>query len=274
MVLKTTNAAGSLSPRGGMCVWPRRCPRRSLPPRGHRGQRGTRSASERARRAMAIDLDEVQQVIEAMLARPLANSTGKMRSSRMASCRAAIRWSSGWCPSRIPPSARLCLRYSSTSASWRAWRRQPGWRESRRYFRGIARSVIVASMVTRSTTPRNPSGRRWATDGTQLRPQRSTRSSIRRSARLRRRLWMIHLVDDYDARDVAPRRSATRARHGLHAVLSVDQHDCGLHRQQRGAGFVGEHVEAGVSTRLILTPCTRQRPRRSASSRRGLSSSS
>ena len=31
----------------------------------------------------------------------------------------------------------------------------------------------------------------------------------------------------------------------LHAVLRVDHNDGGLDRQQRGAGFVGEHVEAG-----------------------------
>ncbi len=57
---------------------------------------------------------------------------------------------------------------------------------------------------------------------------------------------VVHLVDDHDARHAGFFSESPHALgDGLHAVLRVDYDRGGLDRQQGGAGFMTEHVEAG-----------------------------
>ncbi len=59
-------------------------------------------------------------------------------------------------------------------------------------------------------------------------------------------LGVVHLVDDDDAGHVGFFGVSPHALgDGLDAVLGVDDDDGGFDGKQRGAGFVGEHVEAG-----------------------------
>ena len=59
-------------------------------------------------------------------------------------------------------------------------------------------------------------------------------------------LGVVHLVDEDDAGNVGLFGiSPHPLGDGLNAVLGVDEDDGGFNREQRGAGFVGEHVEAG-----------------------------
>ena len=83
--------------------------------------------------------------------------------------------------------------------------------------------------------------------GTQVRPQRSCRSSIRAlRPSATAGLGVVHLVDDDDAGNIRFFGVPPHALgHRLDAVLGVDDHRDGFNRQQRGARFVGEHVEAG-----------------------------
>ena len=57
---------------------------------------------------------------------------------------------------------------------------------------------------------------------------------------------VVHLVDEDDAGDVGLGRiSPHPLSNGLNAILGVDQDDGGFNGEQCGAGFVGEHMEAG-----------------------------
>ena len=59
-------------------------------------------------------------------------------------------------------------------------------------------------------------------------------------------LGVVHLIDEHDAGDVGFFGEAPDALgDGLDAVLGVDDDDGGFDGEERGAGFVGEHVEAG-----------------------------
>ncbi len=59
-------------------------------------------------------------------------------------------------------------------------------------------------------------------------------------------LGVVHLVDDHDAGHIGFFGIAPDALgDGLDAVLGVDDDDGGFNGKQSGAGFVGEHVEAG-----------------------------
>ena len=123
---------------------------------------------------------------------PEANSTGKMRSSRIASCMAVIRWSSGMVPFSKNSSINSSLpsATSSTSASCAAL-------ASSASSAGIGPSLplpfppivyVWAFIVTRSTTPVRlrslPIGRNT---GTTWRPKalRNDSSARSRSARSR-----------------------------------------------------------------------------------------
>ena len=76
--------------------------------------------------------------------------------------------------------------------------------------------------------------------GTQLRPQRSCRSSMRALKPLAATgLGVVHLVHDDDAGDIGffgipPNALGDR----LNAILGVDDDDGGLDGEQGGAGFV------------------------------------
>ena len=59
-------------------------------------------------------------------------------------------------------------------------------------------------------------------------------------------LGVVHLVDDDEARDIGFFGVFPNALgDGLDAVLGIHDDAGGFNGQQRGAGFVGEHVEAG-----------------------------
>jgi hypothetical protein len=59
-------------------------------------------------------------------------------------------------------------------------------------------------------------------------------------------LGVVHLVDEHDAGNVGFLGESPNALgDGLNAILGVDEDDGGFDGEQRGAGFVGKHVEAG-----------------------------
>ena len=83
--------------------------------------------------------------------------------------------------------------------------------------------------------------------GTQLRPQRSVQI-VEEGAQAASAagLGIVHLIDENDARHVGFFSESPHALgDGLDAGLGVDDYDGGFDGKERGAGFVGEHVEAG-----------------------------
>ena len=64
---------------------------------------------------------------------------------------------------------------------------------------------------------------------------------------------MVHLVDQDDAGDVGlGSESPHPLGNGLNAILGVDQDQCGFNREQRGAGLVRKHMEAGGIDKIDL----------------------
>ena len=83
--------------------------------------------------------------------------------------------------------------------------------------------------------------------GTQLRPQRSLKIvNEGAQAAAAAGLGVVHLIDEDDAGNIGFfSESPDALGDGLDAGLGVDDDDSGFDGEERGAGFVGEHVEAG-----------------------------
>ena len=103
-------------------------------------------------------------------------------------------------------------------------------------------------MVTRSTTPWKPlrvSDGKLDGDAVAA-PALCQVVNERVTAAAAAGLGVVHLIDHHDAGDVGffgvfPNPLGD----GLDAALGIDDDESGFNREQRGAGFVDEHVEAG-----------------------------
>ena len=102
-------------------------------------------------------------------------------------------------------------------------------------------------MVTRSTTPWKPcSSMMGSWTGTTWRPQFSCIARSCAGGPAVAGFGVVHLIDDHDAGKIDLVGVLPDAvGDGLDAVLGVDDDDGGFDGKEGGAGFVGEHVEAG-----------------------------